>query len=226
MKISPSVVSTQTNLAQGSSLARAPQFVPVSYEALLFGKRPARLVDPRKYPHLKKGKRKLEALAEDISGLLGVAGGELTVSLAEGKNASISRDGELRMGVKLLEERQEDDDFLVAVVGHEVGHQPWDWPQHDLRGLTRKQLGELYKVEERKADDFMGAVLAKLGADPGSMAEFLLAAEAFEKTPPLDYDPADERVALMRRAFERQRARQVKKATIAGIAQRNTTLLR
>jgi hypothetical protein len=210
MKIQASV-STHTSLAQGG----APlTFKPVSYEALFFGKRAARRVDPRKYRHLSKGKRKLEYLADEVADLIGGFGEDISVSLAEGNNASISRDGELRVGVELLEAKQDDDDFLVALVGHEIGHQPWHWPTGPI-SLSPRELNALYRAEERRADDAMGRVVAMLGAKPDSMAQFLLAA-SFEKAPPLDYDPAEARVALLRQSFSQQVIRDTRREAMAG----------
>jgi hypothetical protein len=209
--------ATHTSLAQGG----APlTFAPASYEALFFGKRPARRVDPRKYRHLTKGKRKLEYLASEALELVGSPELGVTVALAEGSNASISRDGELRVGVQLLEAKQDDDDFLVALVGHEVGHQPWRWPLGPLE-MNQRQLNELYKAEERRADETMGRILAQLGASPDSMARFLLSAARFEKTPPLDYDPAEQRVALLRASFQKQSNKQ-KRTGVAGLERRST----
>lgn len=208
MKIS-STVSTQTSLA-GGTLVGPRLEAPPSLDVLLFGKRPARRVDPRRYPGVKKGRLKVEYLVGEVAELLGHHGAEFTVSLAEGSNASISRDGELRVGVGLLEQRQDDDDFLVALVGHELGHQPWDWPNENLSHLSPAQLNALYRREEAKADDFMGKALAELGARPDSMARFLLAAAQFEKTPPLDYDPAPQRVETIEASY-RSRLLQVQR---------------
>lgn len=222
MKIRASV-STNTQLAQGT--AGSPGFAPVSYEALFFGKRAARLVDPRRYPHLAKSKRKLEYLASEVGELFGAFDGDVSVALAEGSNASISREGELRVGVGLLEERQDDDDFLVALVGHEIGHQPWEWPEGPL-SMTPKQLNALYRAEERKADEAMGRVLAKLGASPESMARFLLTHAQFEKAPPLDYDPADQRVALIQTSHREELSRIERAPTVAGVGAKRTRALR
>lgn len=187
----------------GSPLVQLP---PHPFNVLLFGKRPAPLVDPRQYPHLRRGKKKLELIKEQISDVLGVPDEAFSVELCEGQNASISRDGEIRFGVELLEEREKDDDLLVAVMGHEIGHQPWEWPEGDLSGLKQRELDELYREEEAKADRFAGRVLADLGLSPDSVRRFLLAHARFEGGKPREYYPAEERVQHIEATFERRRS--------------------
>jgi hypothetical protein len=172
---------------------------------LLFGKRPPRLVDKRRYPRLRRALRKLEAVKDQIAEVAGRHPGELSIELCEGDNASISRGGQIAIGVELLGRHKDDDDLMVAVLGHEIGHQPWTWPNHDLSRLTRKQLDALYREEEAKADRFAGRVLADLGADPDSVCEFLLAAERFESKKPVDYYPAEVRARMIRQAFGRRK---------------------
>ena len=197
--------STSTNLAGSqSTILRPPSPHPLN--VLLFGKRPPKLVDRRKHPKLKKALRKLEALKEEIAmEILGEPEGRLSLELCEGSNASISRDGQIAFGVELLEEHQKDDDLLVAVIGHEIGHQPWTWPKGDFSRLTKAQLDAIYREEESKADRFAGRVLAELGADPTSICDFLIAAQRFEARRPTDYYPAEVRAEIIQQAFRRRR---------------------
>lgn len=177
---------------------------PHPLAVLLFGKRPPRLVDRRRHPKLKRALRKLEYLKDQVAPLAGRDGGALSVELCEGENASISRSGQLAVGIELLEQHQHDDDLLVAIVGHEIGHRPWTWPDGDLGRLSRAQLDQLYREEEAKADRFAGRVLADLGGSPESICRFLLAAAKFEAHPPSDYYPAKVRAAMIRSAFTRR----------------------
>jgi hypothetical protein len=217
MKVNSTSVSTSTSL--GGRTPALPSRVDVHpMSVLLFGKRPPKLVDKRKHPKLKKALRKLEHIKEEITGLLGKSSEELSIELCEGSNASISRDGQIAVGVELLEEHQDDNDFLVGVLGHEIGHQPWSWPDEDLSRLTRKQLNQMYRDEEAKADRFAGRVLADLDSDPDAICRFLAAHEAFEgKTAP-DYYPAKVRVSMIRNAFrKRQKRREGKRRLLSGL---------
>ncbi len=195
--------STQTQLGQGSPFIRNPGAAhPMG--VLLFGKRPPRLVDWREHPRLRKALRKLSALKEQIAELAGQSPDELSIALCEGGNASISRQGQISVGVELLERHGGDDDLLVAMLGHEIGHQPWTWPEGDLSHLSRKELDALYREEEAKADRFAGRVLADLGGNPGSICKFLLEAHSLEARPPSDYYPAPQRAQLIQQTFARR----------------------
>lgn len=186
---------------------------------LLFGKRPPKKVDKRKHPKLAKALRKLQALAEQIAPWAGADPEELSLELCEGNNASITREGTVFIGVTLLERHQRDDDFLVAVLGHELGHRPWSWPDLELSGLTRAERDALYREEEAKADRFAGRMLAELGADPEAICRFLIAEEHFEGHAPADYYPATVRAQHIREAFQRRRA-MINRGGVAGIARR------
>ncbi len=173
--------------------------------ALLFGKRPPKLVDRRRYPSLKKSLKKLDLAKEQLADVLGAPESAFSVELCEGENASINRGGRIAFGLELLGLHRKDDDLLVAVLAHEIGHQPWTWPDDDLSRLTKAQLDALYREEEAKADRFAGRALADLGLDPDAICEFLLAAESFEAHKPSDYYPAETRAKMIRDAFGRRR---------------------
>ncbi len=227
MKISSSHIGTSTNLGGGQTVWTPPPGMhPMS--VLLFGKRPPRAVDRRKHPKLGKKLRKLEYVKDQIAELLGRQGEELPLELCEGENACISRDGKISLGVELLERHGDDDDLMVAVLGHEIGHQPWTWPEQlDPRGMTKAKLDALYREEEAKADRFAGRVLAELGASPDSLCEFLRAHEAFEAVKPSDYYPAETRARIIRSAFQRRgRSLELKKRDLLGNARASTRELR
>ena len=174
--------------------------------ALLFGKRPPKLVDRRKHPKLKKSLSQLEDLSEHVALLLGRSSErEFNLELCEGDNACISRDGQIAFGVEFLEEHQDDHDLLLGVLAHEIGHQPWSWPGGDLSALSRAQLDQLYRDEEAKADRFAGRALAELGGRPDSLERFLSAhAAGFEEGQSNQYYPAAVRIEQIRGAFERR----------------------
>jgi hypothetical protein len=171
---------------------------------ILFGKRRPRRVDKRKYPGLRRALRKLEGIKDQIAELAGFPASEIELGLCEGGNAFISHDAEISVGVGLLSRHQQDDDLLVAVLGHEIGHQPWSWKVPDVSGMTRADLDHLRREEEAKADRFAGRALADLGADPESICRFLLDAARFESHPPGDYYPAEDRARMIRDAFRRR----------------------
>jgi hypothetical protein len=178
---------------------------PHPMSVLLFGKKPPKLLDRRRYPTLKKAMRKLDALKDQVAEIMGQSPAELAVELAEGQNASISREGRIFVGIGLLQRHEQDDDFWVAVMGHEIGHAPWTWPKGNLGNLTKAQLDHLYREEKAKADRFAGRVLAELGADPESVIRFLVKAEQFEGHTPSDYYPAQVRAEIIRQAYQHRR---------------------
>src|SRR5437588_744570 len=165
MKISAQSLQTSVSTQAGSTpWIKRPDQNPLG--ALLFGKRSPKLVDRRKYPSLKRGLKKLDLSKLQIAEAVGAPESFFSVELCEGGNASINRQGQIAFGLELLNRHQKDDDLIVAVLAHEIGHQPWTCPEGDLSGLTKKQLDAMYREEEAKADRFAGRALADLGLGP------------------------------------------------------------
>ena len=223
----PTGTSTQLGGGGGQTILTVPPGMhPMS--VLLFGKRAPKPVDRKKHPKLAKKMRKLEYVKDQIADMLGQSHEELSLDLCEGNNAFISRDGKISLGVELMERHGNDDDLMVALMGHEIGHQPWTWPETlDPRGMTKAKLDAIYREEEAKADRFAGRVLAELGAKPDALCEFLLAHESFEAVKPSDYYPADVRAQMIRTAFsKRDKALQLKKRDLLGNVQATIRELR
>lgn len=203
MRINASQIGLSTSLGQQTVILPKPgQVDPMM--VLLFGKRPARRLDSRRYPRLKKALRKLQGIKEQVAELMGQPEELFAVDLCEGSNASISRDGRIGVGKDLLEAFPDDDELWVGILGHEIGHAPWTWPEGDLSGLKKRDRDALYRNEEAKADRFAGRVLADLGVRPDRICEFLLEAAAFEAHPPSDYYPAAVRAQMITEAFRRR----------------------
>ncbi|MBL9037339.1 MAG: hypothetical protein JNG84_02385 [Archangium sp.] len=207
----------------GSSLLGGQSQAPIGrthshpMAAVLFGKRPPKLVDKRAFPKLSKGLRKLTDLKEHIATAMGRSAGTFSLELCEGQNACISREGQIAFGVELLAQFQGDDDLLLGVLGHEIGHQPWTWPNHDLSSLSRSMLDVMYREEEAKADRFAGRMLAELAGDPRPVQQFLLSnAKGFEQKQSPEYYPPGVRVDMIQGAYDRRRR----------MMGRSTTLLR
>lgn len=200
-------ISLDASFAKTSSqVAPWPKRVePNPLQVLLFGKRPPRLVDARQHPRLKKAFRKLQTAKEQLADALGAHERQFSLALCEGDNASINREGRIAFGVELLEAFERDDDFLVGVLAHEIGHRPWEWPKGDLSQLKAKALKTLYRDEEAKADRFAGRALADLGLSPDSLCAFLLRHERFEKGDGGEYYPSAVRVQMIRDAFRRRK---------------------
>jgi hypothetical protein len=171
---------------------------------LLFGKTPARRLDSRRFPNLRKALRKLGLIKAQVAEIAGQPEGLFDIQLCEGGNASISRDGEIGVGKELLEEFPNDDELWVGILGHEIGHAPWSWPNYDLSRMRKKDRDQLYRDEEAKADRFAGRALAELGVSPQRICQFLIASAAFEAHPPSDYYPANVRAEMILDAFRRR----------------------
>jgi hypothetical protein len=201
---SPTSTSTSTSSqAGGSPWIKRPDQHPLG--ALLFGKRPPKLVDRRKYPSLGKALKKLDLSKQQIAEALGAPEAFFSVELCEGDNASINQNGQIAFGLELLDEHQNENELLVGVLAHEIGHQPWSWPKGDLSKLTKKQLDQLYKDEEAKADRFAGRALADLGLSPDALCDLLLSLHKFESHPPSDYYPAPVRAQMIREVFSNRK---------------------
>ncbi len=110
-------------------------------------------------------------------------------------------------------------------MGHEIGHQPWTWPEGDMGPLTKKDLDAMYREEEAKADRFAGRVLAEMGANPDAVCEFLKSAEKFEAHKPTDYYPADVRAQMIDDAYKR-RHRAIESGNVSILALRRIRDLR
>jgi predicted Zn-dependent protease len=198
--------TASTSTGGGAPLWWPGSVAPHPMSVLLFGKRKPRRVDKRKYPGLRKALRKLEGIKDQLAELAGFPAADIEIELCEGDNAFISHDAQISIGVGLLSEHEHDDDLLVAVLGHEIGHRPWSWKVPDVSTMTRAEIDQLRRDEEAKADRFAGRVLADLGADPESVCRFLLSAAKFETHPPSDYYPAADRARMIRDAFRRRDA--------------------
>lgn len=204
LKVSAQTLSTTTSgQAGGSPWIHRPDAGPLGQ--LLFGKKQPKLVDRRRYPSLKKGLKKLDLSKVQIAEALGAPEAFFSIELAEGRNASINRQGQIAFGLALLEEHQKDDELLVAILAHEIGHAPWTWPSGNLGKLTKKQIDQIYREEEAKADRFAGRALAELGVSPDRICEFLLEAAKFETHPPSDYYPAKDRAQLIHETYMRRK---------------------
>lgn len=210
----PNVFGTQLN---SSTLGQSPaQVRPGENQGvalLLFGKRPPRLLNPRRLTKKQqKGLRKLKTMEEQLCDVMGVAENTFEVALCEGDNACVGQDGLIRFGEKLLEEHGEDHDLLMAIMAHEMGHQPWTWPKGNLAHLKKSALKRLYREEEARADSFAGKALAAMGLSPDSVERFLLRAEAFEGGQSEEYYPAQDRAALIRAEWKKEHRRIVEGA--------------
>jgi len=203
MKVSTQIQTSISSQAGGSPWIHRPDAGPLGQ--LLFGKKQAKLVDRRRYPSLKKALKKLDLSKQQIAEALGAPESFFSIELAEGRNASINRQGQIAFGLELLGEHEKDDELLVAVLAHEIGHAPWEWPDGSLGHLTKKQIDHIYREEEAKADRFAGKALAELGLSPDRVCDFLLQSAKFETHPPSDYYPAKDRAALIRETFGRRK---------------------
>lgn len=205
MKIT-STGASQTNLTGQSPNTIGGRAASDPMVVLLFGKRPSKRVDRRKYPKLRKAMRKLEYVRDEIAERMGVPPKAFELELCEGNSAWVGRDGTIGIGVEFLEENEDDDELLVAVLAHEMGHQPWTWPTEDISGLKRSEREHLHREEEAKADRFAGRMLAELSVSPEAVCRYLQQHEAFEKgNPSQEYYPAEVRARMIRESHGRRR---------------------
>ncbi|MFN0061841.1 MAG: hypothetical protein ACKVPX_04910 [Myxococcaceae bacterium] len=206
MRVDPSGLQTFTTFAGQSG--RPPLIVqPHPMAVLLFGKRPPRRVDARRYPSLKKALRKLLGIRDDVAALIGLDGDDFPLSLAEGSNASISQHCEVFIGLQLLAKHERDTDLLVGIIGHEIGHNPRDWPRLPPAGISQKKRLEIVRLEEDKADRFSGRAMADLGASPEPLCIFLENHAGFESKANAEYFPPDVRARSIRDAYRRRMRR-------------------
>ena len=204
MKVLGPGLQTSTSLTGQQTPFIPLRTTPHPMMVLLFGKRPPRRIDARRYPSLKRALRKLRAISGQVAELVGRDEDDFPLSLCEGENAAIGQDSELFIGVDLLQEHERESDLLLGITGHEIGHKPWTWPRGGLGRLTRAQLNAMYREEEAKADRFAGRAFADLGGDPEPLCDFLLSHATFEGKKSEEYYPAPVRVRMIREAYQRR----------------------
>ena len=79
------------------------------------------------------------------------------------------------LGVKFLEEFQNDEDLIAGVMAHEWGHSCAMKPtKEEMSQLNWDQIFELRKAHETLADELSGRLLALMGFEPDKLIEFLM----------------------------------------------------
>lgn len=171
-------------------------------EDSLFGKKRPPLLDEDAYPEAAKVLAKLDKYRKKIALLIGDPESEYFLQLAAGTVAMIDAHGMIMVGVRFLMKFKDNMPVLVGAIAHEIGHRPKRWAEYkENTPLNIRELQELCRYEETRADLFAGRALAELGMSCEPMIKFL---KDFDEGPHPEYFPAKMRADVIREGFRDQ----------------------
>ena len=172
---------------------------PGELQTVLFGSVLPKVIDERGYPQLAGQLAWVRRHKTKLAAFVGDQDADYDVALAEGMAACIDRNGMIYIGVSLL--AMATPELMLGVLAHEVGHRPKTWRQyHREQPFARKELLQMARDEEAKADRVAGRAIAEFQTTPDDLCEFLRVHGNFEK-PPENYYPVDVRIAMIREAY-------------------------
>ena len=197
-----SAVSTQLN-PFGPQWPQAKQTgetasIGQQVQAALFGRTKPPVLDPALFPGLAYALKKLFALKKKLATMAGDEENDYQIVLADGTIGMIDAEGVIYIGAGFLAAYGDNDAVLAGVLAHEIGHRPKRWHEYqERRELTKRDLEELCRYEETRADIFSGKALAELQLSSEPLVEFL---QKVADKPHPDYFPADVRAEVIRDA--------------------------
>src|SRR3989338_78447 len=114
----------------------------------------------------------------------------------------IDAHGMIMVGIQFLMKFKDNMPVLVGAIAHEIGHRPKRWAEYkEQKPLNIRELHELCRYEETRADLFAGRALAELGMSCEPMIQFL---KDLEEGPHPEYFPAKMRADMIREGFREQ----------------------
>ena len=150
-------------------------------KSTLFAKAPPTVLDPARFPQLTKTMAKLGRMKGKLATMLGDESEEYELHLADGTIGMIDDQGRIFLGAKFLMDYQDEEDVLVGVLAHEMGHRPKRWGEYmEEPPKSREELEALCRHEETRADVFCAKALAELGLKVEPLVAFL---EKVQTTP-------------------------------------------
>ena len=139
------------------------------------------MLDPARFPQLTKTMAKLGRMKGKLATMLGDESEEYELHLADGTIGMIDDQGRIFLGAKFLMDYQDEEDVLVGVLAHEMGHRPKRWGEYmEEPPKSREELEALCRHEETRADVFCAKALAELGLKVEPLVAFL---EKVQTTP-------------------------------------------
>ena len=171
-------VSTQLNtFSQQASAskqsAQAPEIGQQVTQAL-FGKAKPPVLDLARFPHLAEQMKMLKQYKKKLATMAGDDEEDYDICLADGTIAMIDEEGMIYVGAGFLEACAQQQEILVGVLAHEIGHRPKRWKEYKERKLlTLEDLQALCREEETRADIFAGKALAEMQMSAKPLQDFL-----------------------------------------------------
>ena len=171
-------------------------------EDSLFGKKKPPLLDEDEFPDAAQVLAQLDKYRKKITLLIGDPETEYYLQLADGTIAMIDAHGMIMVGIRFLMKFKDNMPVLVGAIAHEIGHRPKRWAEYkENKPLNIRELQELCRYEETRADLFAGRALAELGMSCEPMIQFL---KDLEEGPHPEYFPAKMRADIIREGFRDQ----------------------
>jgi len=128
-------------------------------------------------------------------------GKKCRVTPADGTIACVDSNDLVYLGVKFLEEFQDDEEVLAGVMAHEWGHSCAHKPvQQQLDVLNWDQIFALRREHETLADEISGRMLAMMDYNPTKFIEFLKRKTG--GTHNLKYHDSDTRAQIVLQGYE------------------------
>lgn|SRR3989338_593887 len=171
-------------------------------EDSLFGKRRPPLLEEDEFPEAAQVLAQLDKYRKKIVRLIGDPETDYYLQLAAGTIAMIDAHGMIMVGIQFLMKFKDNMPVLVGAIAHEIGHRPKRWAEYkEQKPLNIRELHELCRYEETRADLFAGRALAELGMSCEPMIQFL---KDLEEGPHPEYFPAKMRADMIREGFREQ----------------------
>ena len=201
MRIS-SGISSQFNSANAQTSTNHQVKIPTiasQVEQVLFGKPKPTILNPAQFPQLAEQMQLLNKYRKKLAHMAGEHDDDYNIQLADDTIAMIDASGTIFVGVHFLHKFYDQKEVLVGVLAHEIGHRPKRWKNYKTqKRLTHKELQELCRFEETRADIFSGKGLAEMKMSPEPLIDFLL---KLEKGPHPEYFSAKVRAKVIRESY-------------------------
>lgn len=190
-----------TNISSSTSTAAQAEQIPSVREQMvdaLFRRTRPRSLNEKDFPELAELLAMLRRYAMKLAVMAGDAEDDYRITLAESGIAMIDEHGEICFGADFLLHHQEEQELLIGVLAHEIGHRPKRWAEYKVRKqLGVEEMQTLCRHEETRADIFSGKGLAELQLSCEALCAYLLDHAA---SPHPEYHPAEVRAEVIRDA--------------------------
>ena len=180
------------------------EFVGGQVEERLFGRGRPELAEPDETTAALLAR--LDGYRKKLARLAGDAETDYWLQLAAGLIAAIDIAGCIYVGRTFLLRTADRLALQVGVLAHEIGHRPRRWLEYrSAAPLSARELEDLCRLEETRADYFAGFALAQLEMPAEPLCDYLSEIQAH---PHPEYFSAPLRAVTIREGHEAGRRRQ------------------